>query len=180
MQDFVENFIREKEALIAEARTGVMNDLAEEREARLIRLGMCRKEYNPTLTYDAAFPYQEYKTGKYYRLVAFPVSDEEYEAICRYDDMPIARGTKTVGDKFLGKSLKKLRRAAVSSWLLGSLAAVLAGVLLYFADSQYLLVSLLIALFGSLFSWFAAAHFFTVVNLAEKVDYLLAEQGKRK
>ena len=130
-------------------------------------------------SFDREMPfYYYYKDGYVFTLVA--TSDEEYEAICRYDDMPIARLSKTVGDKFLGKSPKKLRRAAVSSWLLGSLAAILAGVLLYFADSQYLLVSILIALFGSLFSWFAAAHFFTVANIAEKVDYLLAEQGKKK
>ncbi len=180
MQDFVEQFIREREALINEARSGVEGNQAEEREARLIRLGMCRKEYNPALTYAEEYPYQEYKTGKYYRLVALEVSDEEYEAICRYDDLPIARQSKTVGEKFLGKSPRKLRRAAVCSWLFGSLAAVLAGVFLYIADSQYLLVSLLIALFGSLFSWFAAAHFFAVANIAEEVDYLLAEQGKKK
>ena len=180
MQDFVEKFIREREALLNEARAGVEGNMGEEREARLIRLGMCRKEYNPTLTYSEEYPYQEYKTGKYYRLVAFEVSDEEYEAICRYDKNPVARQNKTAEDKFLGKSPKKLRRAAFASWLLGSLAAVLAGVLLYLADSQYLLVSLLIALFGSLFSWFAATHFFTVANIAEKVDYLLAEQEKKK
>ena len=180
MQDFVEKFIREKEALLDAARAGVKDNMAEEREARLIRLGMCRKEYNTALTYDDAFPYQEYKTGKYYRLVAFEVSDEEYEAICRYDDMPIAQSKKTVGDKFLGKGPKKLRRAAVCSWLFGSLAAILAGVLLYLADSQYLLVSVLIAFFGSLFSWFAAAQFFAVVGVAEKVDYLLSEQSKKK
>ena len=180
MQDFVESFIREREALLDASRAGVEGNMAEEREARLIRLGMCRKEYNPALTYAEEYPYQEYKTGKYYRLVAFEVSDEEYEAICRYDAMPIAQSKKTVGDKFLGKNPKKLRRAAVSAWLFGSLAAILAGVLLYFADSQYLLVSVLIALFGSLFSWFAAAQFFAVAGVAEKVDYLLSEQCKQK
>ncbi|MBQ8858201.1 MAG: hypothetical protein IJ012_00250 [Clostridia bacterium] len=180
MQDFVEKFIREREELLNEARAGIEGNIAEEREARLIRLGMCRKEYNPALTYAEEYPYQEYKTGKYYRLVAFEVSDEEYEAICRYDDNPVARQTKTVGDKFLGKSPKKLRRAAVCSWLFGTLAAILAGVLLYLADSQYLLVSLFLALFGSLFSHFAATQFFAVANMAEKLDYLLAEQEKKK
>lgn len=186
MQDFVEKYIREQEAaLVAKVKDAgtdgsVAGAEARERDARLIRLGMCEKQYNPATTYSAEYPYQEYKSGKYYRLVPFTVTDEEYEAICRYDNSPIALKPATATDRMLGKSYKGLRRLAVFSLVFGVLVSILGGVLLYFADSQYLLISALIAVLGSVFSYIFAVHFFATAKTLDRVEYLLADRELTK
>ncbi len=184
MQDFVEKYIEEQKSAIAEkcreAKGGVVEEKEKERDARLIRLGMCEKQYNPTATYSAEYPYQEYKSGKYYRLVPFTVTDEEYAEICRYDDSHFAIKPTAVSEKLLGKSHKGLRRTALFSLFFGALVSILGGVLLYLEESEYLLLSVLIALLGSVFSYLSAVQMFTTAKALEKVDYLLAdtEEGK--
>lgn len=184
MQDFVEKYIREQKAKIAEkstdAKGGVAEDAAKAREARLIRLGMCEKQYNPSTVYSAEYPYQEYKSGKYYRLVPFTVTDEEYEAICHYDDTVIALKPNKLSDKMLGKSRKGLRRTALFSFFFGVFVSILGGVLLYFADSQYLLVSVLIAVLGSVFSYLSAVHMFATAKTLDRVEYLFTEMEEKK
>lgn len=186
MQDFVEKYIKEQEAALAakctsvDASGSVAEAEARERDARLIRLGMCEKQYNPETTYSADYPYQEYKSGKYYRFVPFAVSDEEYAAICRYDNSPIKLKPESFTDRVLGKSYKGMRRIAMFSLIFGVLVSILGGVLLYFADSQYLLVSVLIAVLGSVFSWLSTVHFFAVSKTLDRVEYLLARYEQKK
>lgn len=184
MQEFVEKYIEEKKAELAaqcaDAKGAVVEDRAAEREARLIRLGMCEKEYSSLPTYSAEYPYQEYKTGKYYRLVPFTVSDEEYAAICRYDDATHRLVPSSVSEKFLGKSARGLRRIALASLIFGVLVSILAAVLLYFADSQYITFSLAIAVCGAVFSWFSAVQFFATAKTLEQTSYLLAREEEAK
>lgn len=184
MQDFVEKFIKEKEAELAErcadAKSAVTGEREQEKEARLIRLGMCEKQYSDMLNYSAEYPYQEYKTGKYYRLVPFTVSDEEYAAICCYDNATRRLKPTSVSEKYLGKSAKGLRRIALASLIFGGLVSILVGIMLYLADSQYLLASLAIAVFGSVFSWFSAVQFYATAKTLEHTGYLLAREEEKK
>lgn len=184
MQDFVEKYIAEQKAALAakcaDAKGGVAEEQEKEKAARLIRLGMCQKEYNPATTYSAEYPYQEYKSGKYYRLIPFAVTDEEYAEICRYDSSRFAVKPTTLSEKMLGKSRRALARLSLFSFFFGMFVSILFGVLLYFADSQYLLVSVLIAVLGSVFSYIGAAHMFATAKTLEKVDYLLADQLEGK
>ena len=186
MQDFVEQYIAQQKALLekngknAEAEGSVAEKQAREREARLIRLGMCRKEYNPAAMYSAEYPYQEYKSGKYYRLIPFEVSEEEYAAICRYDDSVMKLQPASFTDRVLGREHKSLRRAALFSLVFGVLVSILGGVMLYFADSQYILLSVLISALGSIFSYLSALHFFATAKALDRVEYLLAEHERDK
>ncbi len=183
MQEFVETYIKEQEEKLTAALTGAKSAVAEDKEqeksARLIRLGMCRKEYNPAATYSADYPYQEYKSGKYYRLVPHAVSEEEYAAICRYDNAQDTLAPHTAADKVLGKKSKSLRAIALFSFFFGIVISVLGAVLLYLEDTAYLGFAAAIAVGGSLVSWLSAIHFFTTAKILEKTDYLLAKQFEK-
>ena len=182
MQDFVEKFIAEKQAELAEKCGEALAPAAEnaraEREARLIRLGMCQKEYSESQTYSEAYPYQEYKTGRFYRLVAFEVSDEEYAAICRYDNSAMELKPKRLGDRLFGRGAKNYRRTAGLRLLLGVLISLFAGVVLYLFESQYLFLSLGVALLGIWNAFLAAVQTYTAGKSLAQIEHLIALSEK--
>lgn len=178
MQDFVEKFIAEKQAELGEKCAAALAPREEaaraEREARLIRLGMCQKEYSESAVYSEEYPYQEYKTGKFYRLIPFTVSDEEYAAICRYDNSAMELRPKRLTDRLFGKSAKNYRRTAVLRFLLGLLISAFAGVILYMIESQYLFISFGVALLGIFNSYLAAVQTYAAGKTLEKAEHLIA------
>ena len=184
MQDFVEKFIAEKQAELGEKCAEALAPRKEaalaEREARLIRLGMCRKEYSESQTYSADYPYQEYKTGKFYRMVPFTVTDEEYAIICRYDNSAMELKPKRLSDRLFGGGARHYRRTAALRFLLGLLISLLAGVILYMLESQYLFISLGVAILGILNAYLAAVQTYTAGKTLEKTQHLVALTEEEK
>jgi hypothetical protein len=186
MQDFVEKFIAQKQAELGEKCKDALAPREEairaEREARLIRLGMCKKEYSESLVYSEKYPYQERKTGKFYRFVAFEVTDEEYAAICRYDNSAMELRPKRVSDRLYSKGARNYRRTAVLRFLLGTLVSLFAGVILYLIESDYLFLSVGVALLGIVNAHLAAVQVYTAGKSLERAEHLvaLAEQNSEQ
>lgn len=186
MQDFVEKFIAAKQAEWGEKCDAALApreaQARAEREARLIRLGMCRKEYSDSQVFSRDYPYQERKTGRFYRLAAFEVTDEEYAAICRYDNITMELHPTKLTDRLYGKGAKNYRRTAALRFVVGFLLSAFAGVILYLLESDYFLVSLLVFLFGILHAHLAAVHTYTSGKTLERVEQImaLAEQKMEK
>lgn len=182
MQDFVEKFIAEKQAELqkkcAEALAPSEEAARAEREARLIRLGMCKKEYSEGQAYSEEYPYQEYKTGKFYRLVPFTVTEEEYAAICHYDNSAMELMPKKRTDLWLGKSARKYRLTALLHFLIGLLGSIFAGVILYMMESQYLFVSLGVAILGGMHAYLSAVQIYAAGKTLEKAEHLVALSEK--
>lgn len=184
MQDFVEKFIAEKQAELGEKCEKALAPSEEaaraEREARLIRLGMCRKEYSESQVYSKDYPYQERKTGKFYRLAAFTVTDEEYAAICRYDDSAMELRPEKLTDRLFGKRAKNYRRTTVWRYLLGVLISLFAGVILYLIESDYLLLSVGVAILGIIHAHLAAVQTYAAGKTLERAEHLIALAEKKK
>ena len=186
MQDFVEKFIAQKQAELGEKCADALAPREEairaEREARLIRLGMCSKEYSESQVYSQEYPYQERKTGRFYRFVAFSVTDEEYEAICRYDNSAMELRPGRVGDRLYGKGAKNYRRTAILRFCLGLLISLLVGVVLYLIESDYLFLSIGVAVLGIFNAHLAAVQVYTSGKVLERAEHLvaLAEQRNEK
>lgn len=186
MQDFVEQFIAKKQAELgekcAEALAPSEESARAERQARLVRLGMCKKEYSESLVYSQDYPYQERKTGKFYRLVALPVTDEEYAAICRYDDSVMQLRPQKASDRLYGRGAKNYRRTAVLRFCLGALVSLFAGVILYLIESDYLFLSFGVVILGILNAHFSAVQTYTAGKTLERAEHLvaLAEQKTEK
>ena len=182
MQDFVEKFIAEKQAELgekcAEALAPSEEEARAEREARLIRLGMCRKEYHDSQVYSRDYPYQERKTGKFYRLVAFTVTDEEYAAICRYDNSAMELRPERVTDRLFGKRAKNYRATTMLRFLFGVLVSLFAGVILYLIESDYLILSVGVAALGLINSYLAAVQTYAAGKTLERAEHLVALSEK--
>ena len=146
MQDFVREYIEKKQAeLDAKCESALAAEKERamaEREARLIRLGMCKKEYSESQLYSVEYPYQERKTGKFYRLVPFAVTDEEYAEICRYDDSAIELRPERPVDRLFSGSARNYRRTAALRFFFGVLVSLFLAVILYLIESDYIFLSI--------------------------------------
>jgi hypothetical protein len=182
MQDFVEKFIAEKKAELGDKCAELLAPNEEkakrEREERLIRLGMCQKEYSESQVYSENYPYQERKTGRFFRYVAFSVTDEEYAAICRYDNSAMELRPKKATDRLYGKGAKNYRRTAALRFLLGFLVSILAGVILYLLESEYLFLSIGVVVLGVLNAHLAATQTYMAGRSLEKTEQLIALSEK--
>lgn len=178
MQDFVEKFIAQKKAELGDKCAEILAPKEEktqkEREERLIRLGMCQKEYSESQVYSEEYPYQERKSGRFFRYVAFPVTDEEYAAICRYDDSVMELRPKKVTDRLYGKGAKHYRRTAVLRFMLGFLVSAFAGVILYLLESEYIFLSIGVVVLGVLNAHLAATQAYMAGRTLEKAEQLIA------
>lgn len=180
MQDFVEKFVAERRAALEEkkASTAAAQEDArqKERDARLIRLGMCEKEYSPTADYRAEYPFQEYRTGKYYRLLPFAVSDEEYALICHYDDSPLPLKKPKFLARLFGGLARHAAGYALTAFLFGLGVSLFLGVVLFSAEG--ILPGLAAALLGLGLSFIGAVTVYTVGRTAATTEALLtmAEQ----
>lgn len=175
MQDFVEKFVAERRAALEEKKESAAaaqeSARQKERDARLIRLGMCEKEYSPTADYRAEYPFQEYKTGKYYRLVPFTVSDEEYALICHYDDSPLPPKKPGFSARLFGGLSRHAAGHALTALLLGLCASLLLGVALWSAEG--ILPGLAAALLGAGLSFIGARTVYAVGRTAAATETLL-------
>ena len=186
MQDFVEKYILEQEAERA-ARLGIREaDMETEqqsaRDARLIRLGMCEKVYSDSNVYSDEYPYEEFKTGKHYKLVPFAVSDEEYAAICRYDTAPVDRKKRSFTARAFGNAARRIRRFSVLRILLGIAISIGLSVFVYLAtgkDPMGLAAGILTLIFGTTLAAFDALAFYAAGQTLAAVEYLVDEVDKR-
>lgn len=185
MQDFVEEFIAKQRALLAESCAALDSDAAlqaqKEREARLIRLGMCRHEYTDATNYDQNYPYQDYKTGKYYRVVPFTVTDEEYEAICLYDRRTSALAPKKgIAGRLFGNTAKRMRRLAFP-FALGLLLISLAlSAVLYVTEESFLFLSLGVAVAGIFLAFTLGLAFYAIGECLSRLDHISVEMNEKK
>ena len=180
MQQFVEEYIARQKALLGESCATLDEEHAlaarRAREERLIRLGMCRREYSDSTSYNEAYPYQEYKTGRYYRDVAFEVTDEEYEAICLYDNRTAALVPKKgITHRLFGNTAKKLRRLAfpfaVGILLVGfALAAVL-----YLTEESFIFLAVGAALAGIGAAFAGGLTFYALGEILSRLDHMSVE-----
>lgn len=182
MQDFVLEYVKKKQAEFSAAAEDASRDRAEEnaaeRNARLIRLGMCRKEYSDGLQYSEDYPYSEHKTGKYYRLVPYTVSDEEYALICRYDDSPLGAQPRGVGSCFACEAAR-VRHFAVLRFVLGTLLSVFLSAFLYLMESALLLGAILLGILGVAIAFADASLSYAVGKNLKNTEYMLAQMEKR-
>ncbi len=186
MQDFVEKYIEEQEAA-RRARQGERErhmsvESESTRDARLIRLGMCEKVYSESNIYSDEFPYEEFKTGKHYKLVPFAVTDEEYAAICRYDTAPVERKRRSLTARTFGNAARRIRRLSIFKILLGLAASIGLGVFIYLAtdmDPAGLAVGLVALMIGVGFTWLDALTFYATGETLAAVEYLVDEADKR-
>ncbi len=180
MQEFVEKFIQEKQAAQEKACAPVVAEQAEDarraREERLIRLGMCEREYTDSTVYSPEYPYQDYKTGRFYRQVAFSVTDEEYALICRYDDAPVSYRASHPVDRVLGGGERRYRVRAVWMLLSGVVLSILLGVVAYLTEG--LLLALPLAIGGLCLSFLQATLLHTVGELSARVAYLTVQVAR--
>ena len=180
MQDFVEEYIARQRELLGEACSMLDADAVEkakrERDERLIRLGMCSREYSESTTYDENFPYQDYKTGRYYRVVPFTVTDEEYEAICLYDRRAAALAPKKgVTQRLFGNTAKKMRRLSFP-FALGLLLISLAlAVVLYLTEESFIFLSLGVAVAGVWLAFTLGLAFHAIGEILARLDHLSVE-----
>ena len=179
VQEFVEKYIAEQKRKLGAMCTGMeedtQSDAQREKEARLIRLGMCTKEYSPASAYDAAYPYQEYKTGRYYRLIPYTVSEEEYREICRYDRHATAILPRGAGGRLFGKSAHRMQRIALPAAITALLSFLFVAVVLYLNESSYLFLSAAVAIGGVWFSYLFGLLFYTVGSILGRLDHMTAE-----
>lgn len=178
MQDFVEKFIAAKQAELGEKCEAALApreaQARAEREARLIRLGMCRKEYSESQVFSKEYPYQERKTGRFYRFTAFEVTDEEYAAICRYDNSAMELHPAKLTDRLYGSGAKNYCRTAALRFALGLLLSAFAAVILYLLESDYFVLSILVFLLGALHAHLAAVHTYTAGKTLERAEQIMA------
>ena len=180
MQQFVEEYIARQKALLGESCTTLDEEHAlaarRAREERLIRLGMFRREYSDSTTYDENYPYQDYKTGKYYRDIAFEVTDEEYEAICLYDNRTAALAPKKgIAGRLFGNTAKKLRRLAFP-FALGILLVGLAiAAILYLTEESFLFLSVGAALVGIGAAFAGGLTFYALGEILSRLDHISVE-----
>ena len=182
MPDFVKKYIEEQEAARA-ARQGERESAMESeqqsvKEARLIRLGMCEKVYSESNIYSDEYPYEEFKTGKHYKLVPFTVSDEEYAAICRYDTAPVARKKRSLTARTFGNAARRIRRMSIFRIVFGIVAAAFLALILYLVDSEFLPFSFVVFALGAVGTSFDALAFYATGETLAAVEYLVDEAEK--
>ena len=187
MQDFVEKYVEEQEAARkarqSERAAAMENERESARDARLIRLGMCEKMYSESNIYSDEFPYEEFKTGKYYKLVPFAVTDEEYALICRYDSAPVECKKRSFTARTFGNAAKRIRRTSILRILLGLTASIGLGVFAYLAtdmDPIGLVAGLAIALLGVGFTWLDALAYYATGETLAAVEYLVDASDRRE
>lgn len=183
MQDFVEKYIEEQEAARRERQAEhekLMECESEStRDARLIRLGMCEKVYSESNVYSDEYPYEEFETGKHYKLVPFVVSDEEYAAICRYDAAPVERKKRSLTARTFGNAARRIRRLSVFRILFGLLTSLFLAVILYLMDSEFLPFSFVVFVLGAIGTTFDSLSFYATGETLAAVEYLVDEADKR-
>lgn len=182
MQDFVEKYIAEQEAARAarqaERKGANEAETQSTKDARLIRLGMCEKVYSESNVYSDEYPYEEFKTGKYYKLVPFTVTDEEYAAICRYDTAPVARRRHSLTSRTFGNAARRIRSFSIARILFGLFASAFLGLVLYLMDSQFLPFSFVVFALGAIGTSFDALAFYATGETLAAVEYLVDEADK--
>ena len=183
MQDFVEKYIEEQEAARrarnAEHKADMASESESTRDARLIRLGMCEKVYSVSNVYSDEFPYEEFETGKHYKLVPFTVSEEEYAAICRYDTAPVARKKRSLTARTFGNAARRIRRFSILRILFGLAASLFLAIILYLMDSEFLPFSFVVFALGAVGTSFDALAFYATGETLAAVEYLVDEADKR-
>lgn len=179
MQKFVEEYIAAQKALLQEESNALTADKrkkeAEDREAHLIRLGMCEKEYSDSTVYNADYPYQEYKTGRYYRLVPFTVSDEEYAAICHYGRLGSELAPHGPARLLFGRSAARARRLALPVFVLGVLLSFFLAAFLYMNESSFLLLAAGTLVAGLGISYILGLLLYNAGETLSRLDALRAE-----
>lgn len=182
MQDFVEKYITEQEAARAarqaERRGANAAETESARDARLIRLGMCEKVYSESNVYSEEYPYEEFKTGKHYKLVPFSVTDEEYAAICRYDTAPVTRRRRSLASRTFGNAARRIRHLSVFRIVFGLLTSAFLALFLYLIEDQLLLALAVFAL-GAIGTSFDALAFYATGETLAAVEYLVDEADRR-
>ena len=183
MQDFVEKYIEEQEAArrsrLGEREKHMSAESESARDARLIRLGMCEKVYSESNIYSDEYPYEEFKTGKHYKLVPLSVTDEEYAAICRYDTAPVERKKRSLTARTFGNAARRIRRLSIFRILFGLAAALFLSVILYLMDSEFLPFSFVVFALGAIGTGFDALTFYATGETLAAVEYLVDEADKR-
>ncbi len=181
MQDFVLEYVEKKKAEFAavteEASASRIEEQASERDARLIRLGMCRREYSDGTQYSEQYPYEEHETGKYYRLVPYTVSDEEYALICRYDESPLGAESRGVGRSF-AREAKRVRHFAVLRFTVGCLVSLALAVFLYLVESALLIGAGLLFALGVALSFADASLCYAAGRTLKNTEYIMAQLEK--
>ena len=85
MNERLQKFLKVKELL-------ERIDYEEEKEKNLIELGLYEKVYSPDNTYSEEFSSSEWDdvslTTKYFKKVPIKVTDEEYEEVKKYANLP--------------------------------------------------------------------------------------------
>ncbi len=182
MQDFVKEYIEKKQAEFAARTESASSHRAAaeegERAARLIRLGMCRREYNPEGVYSSNYPEEEHKTGRYYRTVPLAVSDEEYALICRYDESPLDAEGKSLPARSFARSVSHVRRLATLRFATGVLLSLGAAVLLYLIEPELLVGAVLLGLLGTGLAALSAALYYAVGKNLKNTEYILTQLEK--
>ena len=183
MQDFVEKYVKEQEearsARISERTAEMEKEQESARDARLIRLGMCEKVYSESNVYSDEFPYEEFKTGKHYKLVPFTVTDEEYALICRYDSAPVDRKKRSLTARTFGNTARRIRRTSILRLIFGLVASAFLAVILYLMDSEFLPFSFVVFALGAASACFDALAYYATGETLSAVEYLVDEADRR-
>lgn len=111
----------------------IVERIAEQRGNKLISLGYFEKEYG--YGYDSRHPFLEKETGKYYRKVPLPVTDEQFDEIVKISAVRIKE------PKILPKVLVGI---AIAIYFLGFLVGLIEANDGYYAFS-----------FGTMLAWWA-------------------------
>lgn len=181
MQDFVLDYVKKKQAEFAaateEASADRTQEKAAERDARLVRLGMCRREYGEGTAFSEEYPLEEHQSGRYYRLVPYEVSDEEYALICRYDDSPLGVRPHGLARTFSAE-VKRVRRFAVLRFAIGFCISLALGCFLYLLESSLLLGAALLVLLGTALAFADASLCYAVAKNLKNTEYIMAKLEK--
>lgn len=179
MQDFVEKYVKEQEAARAqrqgERAAASEAEMQSARDARLIRLGMCEKVYSESNVYSDEYPYEEFKTGKYYKLVPFTVTEEEYALICRYDTAPVERKKRSLTARTFGNAARRIRRTSILRILFGLVTSAFLAVILYLIDTEFLPFSFIVFALGAGSTCFDALTYYATGQTLAAVEYLVDE-----
>ena len=180
MQDFVEEYIARQRALLGESCEKLDAETADsfsrEKAARLIRLGMYRREYTDSTVYDENYPYQDYKSGRYYREIPFEVTDEEYAAICLYDRRTAALAPKKgATHRLFGNTAKKMRRLALPFAVSILVIALALAAVLYLTEESFLFLAFGVGIAGVWLAFIGGLAFYALGEVLVRLDHLSVE-----
>lgn len=84
MNEKLKSFLDQKraEGRVSCESTKVVDE--EEKNAMLLKLDLCEREYSQENKRSAEYPCCDYTTGRYYKEVPIKVTDEEYQELIKY------------------------------------------------------------------------------------------------